>query len=446
VGARTVSDRTTRRVRAGLIAAAAAMALILAVLRLGITGPLPPGSPDDLSRLLLALALLCVACLTHRSHPTTSWLATIGAAVGIALDLAIYARVAMDAHQAEVAWQWFAIGVSLAALIAVAAAAAYGGSRRRLKGGRLSVEATLVATAGFSGVAVWAIANPDAAPIGLSSGSSLGSLSIVARSSLLLTGAFTLIGVFGDVLPSAERAWRRTGLTHPGPMPPPVRLRAWLAAFVDDLAPGRQRARAAVLAERSRIAADLHADVVPGLRQALTRAEAGASQDELAAALRGVLSDVEGVGAERHTVQLDIGGLVPALAWLAERVERRSRLPITIDVADVDGDPPPQYVSAAAFRIASLALSNVASHGGGSEAEIFVRAESRRVDLAVRDRGPGITPTAIAAARERGHRGIADMAAEAAACGATLDIGPGDGGVGTVVTFAWRAADESAER
>src|SRR5262249_38702338 len=158
---------------------------------------------------------------------------------------------------------------------------------------------------------------------------------------------------------------------------------AWFSAFVDDVAPGRQRARAAVLAERSRIAADLHADVVPGLRQALTRAEAGAAPDELAASPRGGAAARQGGGPAPRAVQLDIGGLVPALAWLAERVERRSRLSITIDVADTDGDPPPSDVSAAAFRIAALALSNVASHGGGSEAEVFVRAEARRVDLSI---------------------------------------------------------------
>jgi signal transduction histidine kinase len=443
-----VSERTTRRVRAGLIVAVAAMTLLLASLRLGIAGPLPAGSPNDLLRLLVASAFLCVASLTHRSHPTASWLATIAAAVGVALDLAIYARAA-GPYLADREWQWLAIGVSFASLLSVTTAAAYGGSRRRLKGGRFSVEATLVATAGFSGVAVWAVANTDA-PLGLPPGSSLGSLSIVPRAMLALTGAFTLIGVIGDALPSAERAWRRTGLTHSGPTSGPARARAWLAAFVDDLSPGRRRARAEVLAERSRIAADIHADVVPGLRQALTRAEAGASPEELAASLRGVLADVEGVGAERHAVQLDIGGLVPALAWLAERVERRSGLTITVDVTDplpgTDPGVPPPDVAAAAFRIAALGLSNVAGHANGSEAAIGVLADASRVDLTVRDQGPGVTPAAIAAARAGGHRGIPDMVAEAAACGGTLDIGPGSGGVGTVVSFAWRARGEGGER
>jgi hypothetical protein len=30
------------------------------------------------------------------------------------------------------------------------------------------------------------------------------------------------------------------------------------------------------------------------------------------------------------------------------------------------------------------------------------------------------------------------MAAEAAACGATVDVGPGQGAAGTCVTFSWR--------
>jgi signal transduction histidine kinase len=144
-------------------------------------------------------------------------------------------------------------------------------------------------------------------------------------------------------------------------------------------------------------------------------------------------------------LQLDIGGLVPALAWLAERIERRSDVTVTIDVADPPpGTPippsgPPPDVAAAAFRIAGLALTNVMWHAPGSHAAIVVRAESDVVDLTVRDDGPGITREAIASAQGVGHRGIADMAAEAAACGGSLDVGPAPDGTGTAVSFAWRS-------
>ena len=205
----------------------------------------------------------------------------------------------------------------------------------------------------------------------------------------------------GDVWPSAERAWRRAGLLRPAPASRLARVQAWLPALADELSWGRRRARTAVLAERSRLAADLHADVVPGLRRVLADAEGGAPAESLASSLREVLAEVEAVGGERHAVQLDIGGLVPALAWLAERIERRSDVTVTIDVEDTASPPPPD-VAAAAFRIAGLALTNVMWHAPGSRAAIAVRADAAAVDMTIRDDGPGITPEAIASAQSAG--------------------------------------------
>jgi signal transduction histidine kinase len=283
--------------------------------------------------------------------------------------------------------------------------------------------------------------NPADSLFGLGEGSPIGSLGAVTRTFLAGTLAFTVVGAVGDALPSAERAWRRAGLLHPTPAPRAARVRAWLPALADELSWGRRRARTAVLAERSRLAADLHADVVPGLRRALADAERGVPPEALAASLRDVLSEVEAVGGERHAVQLDIGGLVPALAWLAERVERRSDVTVTIDVSDTETSPPSE-VAAAAFRIAGLALTNVTWHAPGSQVAIDVRADADAVDLTIVDDGPGITSEAIAHAQAAGHRGIADMAAEAAACGGSVDVGRRPDGPGTLVSFRWRAGGD----
>jgi signal transduction histidine kinase len=149
------------------------------------------------------------------------------------------------------------------------------------------------------------------------------------------------------------------------------------------------------------------------------------------------------LGAAQHAIQLEIGGLVPALEWLAERVEESSDVTVTLDVAD----PPagvlghaPREIAAAAFRVAGLALDNVVRHAAGSRAEVSVRAEALVVDMAIRDDGPGFGPDALAASRRSGRRGLADMASEGAACGAVVEVSQGPGGVGTLVTFAWRGA------
>src|SRR5262245_8584016 len=422
------------------------MAVVLALLRLGVVGQgARVDATDDVLPLLLAIGLLCVVGLARRTHRSAAWLATIGASFILTIDVATYAREVRSAvEDDDVAWRWLGIAVSLSATLTVASAAAYAFSRPRFKAGRLGVHATIVVASLIAAIALWAVANPtDATFIGRTA-SGLGSLGLVTRTFLLLTPLLTAIGIFGDVLPAAERARRRVALTHRGPASLGGRGQAWLLAFVDELAPGRARARRAVLAERTRVARDIHADVVPGLRQALAAAERGASPDELATSLRDVLVDVEGGGQAPHPIQLEIGGLVAALEWLAERVERQSSARITLAVEGPPlagpGEPPPD-VAATAFRVAALALNNAVRHASASDPVITVRPGASVVEVVVADDRPGITAEALAAARENGRRGLADMAAEAAAIGATVDVGPGPGGRGTVVSFSWRGSD-----
>jgi signal transduction histidine kinase len=265
---------------------------------------------------------------------------------------------------------------------------------------------------------------------------------MVTRLFLVITTVFTGIGVIGDLLPAADRARHRvdTGGERIGSTG--ERVVAWLRAFGDELSPGRLRARRAVLAERSRVARDIHADVVPGLRKALADAERGAPPDQLAASLRDVLADVEAVGTAQHPIQLEIGGLAAALEWLAERVESRSDVRITLNIADPGGEAsgePPAEVAASAFRVAALALDNVVRHAAGRSVVVDVRAEARLVDLSIIDDGPGIADAALVKAREGGRRGLADMAAEASESGGALQVTEGPAGVGTCVRFAWPA-------
>jgi signal transduction histidine kinase len=171
----------------------------------------------------------------------------------------------------------------------------------------------------------------------------------------------------------------------------------------------------------------------------LADAERGTPPDRLAASLREVLADVEAVGTVQHPIQLEIGGLVAALEWLAERIESRSDVSVTMNVADPVGEPPPD-VAAGAFRIAALALDNVARHAPGSNATLDLHAGASVVELSIWDQGPGITDDAAAVARTRGRRGIADMGSEADEVGGNLEVTAGPNGSGTSVHFSWRSA------
>ena len=231
-----------------------------------------------------------------------------------------------------------------------------------------------------------------------------------------------------------------------------------LRVFVDELVPGREAGRAeAAESERGRLAADLHADVLPSLRRALAEAEAGGTVERLAADLRTAVDDVESLLLARRSIVLEEIGLLAGVEWLAERVEERSEVRVEIEVgadggsgapaadgrgaAAADGSAParpPRDVERAAFRVAQLALDNIVRHAPGASVRVAVSASPAAILLDVEDDGAG-PPVDEAAAARSGRRGIADMRAEARACGASLDIGRGAGDRGTAVRFRWPA-------
>ena len=94
-------------------------------------------------------------------------------------------------------------------------------------------------------------------------------------------------------------------------------------------------------------------------------------------------------------------------------------------------------MEAAAFRVVQLALENVVRHAPAATASIQLTAEPDRVRVSIRDDGPGLRADAGPLAVASGRRGLADMRAAAAGCGASLLAGTEQGGVGTVIRFAW---------
>ena len=152
------------------------------------------------------------------------------------------------------------------------------------------------------------------------------------------------------------------------------------------------------------------------------------------------MDEVESLLVARRSIVLEELGLLAAVEWLAERVEDRSDVRVEIEVeptgADGDGGRPPKEVERAAFRVAQLALDNVIRHAPGSLARVSVASSARSVRLRIDDDGDG-PPVDEAAATRAGRRGIADMRAEAKACGARLEVGRGEAGRGTSVELAW---------
>jgi signal transduction histidine kinase len=428
--------------------AAALVTAMLGVVRLVTATDRGLTSPETMVPFLLALGACCVAGLTIRRHPTAAWLAAIAALSIVTFDLAGVGRVARPTMDDE-AWGWLSIAIGVSAVMAAGAAVAYAAEwPRRL--GRWVVGIGVGALVWMVGVGAWALGSPDATVPALGDPSPLGSLALVTRSFLVIVIAFVGLGLLGDVRPSAARAHRQVEITRDPPRSLRERLAwtiAWIRATAAELAPGHGRADQAARSERSRIARELHAEVVPAIRHALAEAERGGSVERLAGALHDALREVDGLVASRHSIVLEVDGLVAAIGWLAERLEDRSAARVVIDVMDGGDDAamgePPCDVAAAAYRVVDLALENVARHAPGASVAVQVAARPTLVRIVVLDDGPGLTVDAERTAVGRGGRGLVDMRAEAAAVGAQLKVGPRSDVRGTAVDFAWPAHERS---
>lgn len=193
---------------------------------------------------------------------------------------------------------------------------------------------------------------------------------------------------------------------------------------------------AAMEAERSRIAADIHDDALQELTllswrldQAGDAASATAAR-EVADRLRAILGDL-------RLPILDDLGTGSALEWLVERVERLAGGEVRLERGDKTR--PPADVELAFFRVAQEALSNALRHG---RPPIVVRywTSPSAAALSIDDSGDGFDPSRVAAGTNDGdrHFGLLNMRQRAEQIGALLDFRRWPSG-GTQVSLEWRA-------
>ncbi len=233
-----------------------------------------------------------------------------------------------------------------------------------------------------------------------------------------------------------QALWRaRTRLGPAGGHPPVFLL---LASTLDELVPGRARSRlSAIERERAVIASDLHGEVLPDLAAVIKSVEAGMDPADAAARLRSVASELRDLMTERRLSVLEELGLIPALEWLAERIEERTNVTVELDIRGDGTARVPPDVELHVYRIAQQALDNALVHARPSKIRISIDIEAERLDLEVVDDGAGIAPGAEGRALRAGRVGIADMRQRAAAIGGVLSIGRREGG--TAVALRWPA-------
>ncbi|MGW3245389.1 sensor histidine kinase [Streptomyces sp. NPDC001070] len=220
--------------------------------------------------------------------------------------------------------------------------------------------------------------------------------------------------------------------------------------------------RAAVAAERDRIARELHDIVSHNVSLMVVQAGAarevlGTMPDEATAALRAVEDAGRGAMTDlRHLLGLlapsqngedaerepggpgDGGGEVPApqpgLDRLGALVDRVSFAGLPVEVR-VSGEPRPlpQGIDVTAYRIIQEALTNALRHGDGGKAEVTVRYAERALRVEVLNSGPSVLNGAGAGAaqpaaarnaarrREGTGRGLLGLRERVAVYGGDLD-------------------------
>jgi signal transduction histidine kinase len=191
---------------------------------------------------------------------------------------------------------------------------------------------------------------------------------------------------------------------------------------------------AAVVAERNRIARELHDVVAHHVSMMVVQAEAGpvvvehdparaaASFDAISAAGKQALSEMRrllGVLKENPSAPL---APQPGLSSIPELVAgvRAAGLDVTLGLDRLDVEPEPA-VDLSAYRLVQEALTNCLRHAGPASVLVHVAREENHLVVRVLDDGVG------GPCGEGGH-GLVAMRERVALLGGRLQVGPRDGG------------------
>ncbi|WP_406160857.1 histidine kinase [Streptomyces sp. NBC_00882] len=188
-------------------------------------------------------------------------------------------------------------------------------------------------------------------------------------------------------------------------------------------------AESAALAERARIAREIHDVLAHSLSAQLVHLEAarlliegGADQDQIlerVVAARGMARD--GLAETRQALSALRGDMTPLEEFLTQLVGTADGAETTISG---ERRPLPAEASQAVRRVAQEALTNVRKHAPGAKIRVWLDYAGDQVTLVVRDSGgsPGeLTATG-------GGYGLLGMRERAELLGGSLDAGPDDEG------------------
>jgi signal transduction histidine kinase len=192
------------------------------------------------------------------------------------------------------------------------------------------------------------------------------------------------------------------------------------------------QAEAAAVAERSRIAGELHDVLAHSLSGAAIQLEAArmlAERDGGDRALRDAVTRAgqlvrEGLADARRAVSALRGGELPTAAEIESLVESFNRDMNLEATLRVEGSvrPLPADSELALYRGAQEALTNVARYAPGAQTTVVLRYSDECVTLTVDDRHEGSQATLLVGAG--GGRGLAGMSERVGRAGGRMEAGP----------------------
>jgi signal transduction histidine kinase len=222
-------------------------------------------------------------------------------------------------------------------------------------------------------------------------------------------------------------------------------LRAQMRALAAERAARAGERQRATLAERERIAREIHDLVahslsvtllhITGARHALRDADGADAAGLDVADVDAALADAEQVGRQamadiRQTVSTLTDGpaatrALPGAADIAALVAQLELAGLDIEYAE-EGDPSmlAHGTGLGLYRIAQESLANIAKHAPTTRARMRFAVNTRRARLTVRNALPA--GSGHGALLDEGGSGITGMRARAAQLGATLAAGPDD--------------------
>jgi len=207
--------------------------------------------------------------------------------------------------------------------------------------------------------------------------------------------------------------------------------------------------------ERKRIARDLHDDVSPYILILIQKLDNLASSPRLKLAtlkenIETLRSQaVEALEATRRCAQglrpriIDDLGLVAAIEWIAEELERDQGIQAKVEVTGIDR-PLSAEIQIVLFRIAQEALNNIRKHARASTVEIKVEGGEEHIEMIVADNGAGFKmPERVEDMISAGRLGLMGMYERARLLNGDLQIkSEPDRGTELTIRLPWQVGDK----